>query len=220
MHPIDVILNRRSVKKYQNKKVPWDNIAAILQCALNAPQAGNIYNNKFITVRSPEKINSIAGACHGQYWISTAPVVIVVVSEPEHLKHLYGTRGEKLFTIQNAAACTMNMILAAEFMGLSTCWVGAFDEDKLRGILGMPEEVNVMTVLPLGYADEKPPKPGKPNFKNNCYHERFWAGSKMPPYGYYSVEVEKAVKATQEAVKKIADNTFERLKEKVLRHKK
>ena len=219
MHPLEVILNRRSVRKFQNRKVPWDTITAILNCGLHAPQAGNIYNSKFIVVRNPEKINSIAGACHGQYWISTAPFLIIVCSEPEHLKHLYGSRGEKLFTVQNAAACAMNMIIAAEFLGLASCWVGAFDEDKLRGILGMSEEVNVMTVIPMGYGDEKPPRPGKPSFKNNCYHEKWWSGSKMPPYGYYSVEVQKGVKAIEEGIKKVADNTFERLRQKVLKKK-
>jgi nitroreductase len=139
MHTIDVLMKRRSIRKFTKQLVSWDNLLTMINAALNAPVAGNVFNIKFIVVREPANIKAIAQACYDQSWITGAPSVIAVVAEPEHQQRYYGTRGEKLYTIQNSAACTMSMITAAESLGLGTCWVGAFDEDKLRDCLGLPE---------------------------------------------------------------------------------
>jgi nitroreductase len=205
MHTIDIIQKRRSVRKFKDKEVPWDNIVNILNCALNNPIAGNVWNVKFIVARDPGNRKAIAEACHNQHWISRAPAVIAVVAEPEHQKRHYGTRGEKLYTIQNAAACAMSMIIAAESLGLGTCWVGAFDEDKLRGVLGLPEQVNVHVILAIGFPDETPKKPLKPWIKTVTYLEKWWAGRKLPGYGFYSENVMKTTKQTGDAIQKVAE---------------
>ncbi|MBD3164590.1 nitroreductase family protein [Candidatus Woesearchaeota archaeon] len=205
MHTMDFILNRRSVRKFKDKKVPWDNIVNIVNAALNAPTAGNIFNVKFIVVREKNNIDAISTACFNQKWISQAPCVIAVVAEPEHQKRYYGTRGEKLYTIQNTAACTMSMIIAAESLGLGSCWVGAFEEDRLRGVLGLPEQVDVHAILPIGFPDEKPKKQRKPWIKTVLYIEKWWGARKLPGYGYYSENVMKTTKQAGDAIKKVAD---------------
>ncbi|MBR9699967.1 nitroreductase family protein [Candidatus Woesearchaeota archaeon] len=204
MHPIDIILKRRSVRKFKDKLVPWDNIYAIIKCGFYAPAAGNVHCVKYIVVRDQANRNAIADACHSQSWIAGAPVVICVIAEGHHLRRHYGVRGEKLYTIQNTAASIENMIIAAESLGLSTCWVGAFDEDKLRSLLSMPEDSNVHAVLPIGFPDEKPKIPYKPWVRGNIYLEKWWSGSKNPPLGYYSLNVMKSVKGAEDSIKKVA----------------
>ncbi|MCK5140394.1 MAG: nitroreductase family protein, partial [Thermodesulfovibrionia bacterium] len=195
-------MKRRSIRKFKDKLIAWDNIVAIVNSGMNAPVAGNVFNTKFIVVRELANKKALADACHHQSWIATAPVIIAIIAEPEHQKRFYGSRGEKLYTIQNAAACATNMIIAAESLGFGSCWIGSFDEDKLRNVLGLPEQVNVHAILAIGYADEVPKKPSKPWIKTTTYLEKWWGGRKLPAYGYYSENVMKVTKKAGEEIKK------------------
>ncbi len=212
MHTIEYMLARRSIRKFKKKQIPWDNIVSIINCALNAPCAGGVFGTKFIVMREPANIKGTADACYNQAWITTAPCAIAVVADPLHQKRYYGSRGEKLYTIQNAAACVMSMIVAAESLGLSSCWVGAFDEEKMKGFLGLPEHINLHAVLVLGYADEKPYVPKKPWFKATVYPEKWWASRKVPAYGYYSENVMKMTKKTGDAIQQVAEKILGRVK--------
>jgi len=210
LHPIEVMLKRRSIRKFKPNPVPWDNIVNMVNVGLTAPIAGNVHNVKFIVVQDPGNRKSIAKGCYEQLWIASAPCLIAIVAEPEHQKRVYGSRGEKLYTIQNAAAATMSMIIAAESLGLGTCWIGAFDEDSLRDALGMPEYVNVHAVIAVGFADEHPKQPAKPMFRSATYREKWWASGKNPSYGYYSQNVMKTVKKTGDAINQVAEKILKR----------
>lgn len=208
MHTIEVISKRRSIRKFKDKLVPWDNVVNILNSALNAPMAGNVWNVKFIIVKEPSNRKAIAEACYNQHWIADAPIIMAIVAEPEHQKRYYGARGEKLYTIQNAAACAMSMIISAESLGLGTCWIGSFDEDKLRAALGIPEQVNVHVILPIGFPDEIPKKPTKPPVRTVTYLEKWWGARKLPAYGYYSENVMKTTKKAGDAIKKLSEKVL------------
>lgn len=214
MHTVDVILKRRSIRKFKDTLVPWDNIVNLINCALNSPVAGNIFNVKFIVIREPTNRKAVAEACYNQHWIAKAPVIIAIVAEPEQQKRYYGSRGEKLYTIQNAAACAMNMIIGAESLGLGTCWIGSFNEDKLRNALGMPEQVNVHVILPIGFPDEEPKKPTKSWIKTVTYLEKWWGARKLPGYGYYSENVMKTTKKAGDAIKQLSETLLGKVKEK------
>src|SRR3989338_11309923 len=112
MGVFDCIRTRRSVRKYKDRQVPWDNIVEILQAAKFAPFAGNIMNCKLIVVKNDEKRKAISEASSQQYWMQDAPIHIVVVSEPEKMERQYGTRGIRLYAIQGIAAAIENMLLA------------------------------------------------------------------------------------------------------------
>jgi nitroreductase len=214
MHPIDIILKRRSIRRFKKQQVPWDNIVSMIQCAMNAPVAGNVFATKFIVVREPANIKDVADACYNQAWITTAPCLIALAAEPEHQKRYYGSRGERLYTIQNNAACAMSLIIAAESLGLGSCWVGAFDEDKIRNVFGLPEHANIYAIIAIGYPDEQPKSPPKPYIKTCVYHEKWWMGRKFPAFGYYSDNVMKATKSAGDAINKVAEQIIGKGKEK------
>ncbi len=205
MHPIEIITSRRSIRKFKADHIPWDNIVAIIKCAMNSPVAGNIFNTKFIVVQDLGGRKALAEAAYNQTWIAHAPCVICIIAEPEQQKRFYGLRGEMLYTIQNAAACTMSIIIAAEMLGLGSCWVGSFDEDKMRNTLGLPEYANVHALVAIGYPDEKPKSPKKPSIKTVTYLEKWWAARKVPAYGFYSDNVMKTVKTAEDMIKKGID---------------
>ena len=104
MDVFEAIRTRRSIRKYKDQQVPWDNVVTILHAGRYAPSAGNLQNWKFITVKSDAKRIAIAKACLQQEWMETSPVFIVIVAEPAQAERYYGTRGARLYTIQGCAA--------------------------------------------------------------------------------------------------------------------
>ena len=173
MDVFEAIRTRRSIRKYKDKQVPWDNVITILQAGKYAPSAGNLQNWKFIVVKSDAKRKAITKACLQQEWMEQAPVFIVVVSEPKKAERFYGTRGARLYTLQGCAASIENMLLTAHSLGLGSCWVGAFDEHEIWTILGLPEESSVQGVVTIGYADEVPQAPPKYRIEHMMFFEKW-----------------------------------------------
>ncbi|NCZ65936.1 MAG: peptide-methionine (S)-S-oxide reductase, partial [Rhodobacteraceae bacterium] len=85
---------------------------------------------KEMAVKTIEDVNA-SGLWPAPVVTKASPAVTFWEAEPEHQERYYGTRGGKLYTIQNASAVAMNVITAAESLGLATCWVSSFDEDLL-----------------------------------------------------------------------------------------
>ncbi len=180
MDVFEAIRTRRSIRKYKDKDVAWDNIVTIMQAGKYAPSAGNLQNWKFIVVKSDEKRKAITKACLQQEWMEVAPIFIVVIGEPEKAERYYGTRGARLYTIQGCAAAMQNMLLTAHNLGLGACWIGAFDEDEIFRILNLPEEKTVQGIITIGYADEKPTPPPKYRIEHMMFFEGWWGRRNMP----------------------------------------
>ncbi|MBS3097323.1 nitroreductase family protein [Candidatus Woesearchaeota archaeon] len=204
MDTLECIKTRRSVRKYKDKPVEWEKIVNILHAGKSAPCAGNIQNWKFIVIRDEANRKKVAKAALEQGWMEDAPVHIIVIAEPEKAARFYGTRGERLYTIQNCAAAVENMLLAAHAQGLGACWVGAFNEDEIMYTTNLPEEAIAHAIITIGYADEKPPMPPKNRIEHVTYLEKWWNRRKVPPYGWYSVNVEKGVKGAKKFFEKIS----------------
>ena len=217
MDVFDCIRTRRSVRKYKDKDLPWHLVVEILQAGKYAPFAGNIFNAKFIVVKNEAKRKAIAEACVQQYWMQDAPIHIVVAGEPEKAERYYGTRGERLYTIQGAAAAIENMLLTAHSLGLGSCWVGAFDEEEIRRICNMPEHVNVQGIITIGYADENPEMPPKHRIEHVMFFERWFGRIEGPKtgLGYWSPYIKHAVTRTNAHIKKHGKRLVEKVKEKI-----
>lgn len=217
MDVFECIRTRRSIRKFKDKQVPWDNIVTIMQSGKYAPSAGNLQNWKFIVVKNDAKRKAIAKACLDQEWMEVAPIYIVVLGEPEKAERYYGTRGRRLYTIQGVAAAIENMLLTAHSLGLGACWVGAFDEDEIRRILSLPEQADVHAVIPIGYADEKPEMPPKYRIEHMMFFERWW-GRLEPPktfLGWWSVRNKQVVEEGKKLMQKTGKKIKEKVKEKI-----
>jgi len=149
----------------------------MLYSATHAPSAGNTQEWQFIVVKDEDVKKKLAEAALRQRFIAEAPVVIVVCIDKEKISLRYGKRGEALYAFQDTAAAVMNMILAAEALGLSTCWIGAFDEDKAGHVLELPNQVRPVAIVPVGYSDETPRKPKRIPFEQvtsvNTYGKKY-----------------------------------------------
>jgi nitroreductase len=156
METLEAINRRRSVRKYLEKPIEFEKLTTILDAARKAPSAGNLQDWNFILVTDRALIKEVADYSVEQYWIATAPAVIVICTMPEKHEMFYGLRGKRLYNIQDCAAAIQNILLAATDLGLATCWIGAFEEDKIRSLFAIPPDVRPQAIITLGYGDETP----------------------------------------------------------------
>ena len=149
----DAITGRRSIRSYRNDQLTEDQIGKILLAGQMAPSAGNLQGREFIVVKDAETRHRLSDAALRQRFIDEAPVCIVVCTNLPRTKQRYGKRAE-LYVVQDTSASVMNMMLQASDLGLGTCWVGAFDESEVAKILGVPEGIRPVAILPVGVPDE------------------------------------------------------------------
>ena len=147
----DIVNERISVRNFSDRPVSESDIEAILHAGIQAPSAGNIQPWRF-TVVSSEQARERLNEAVGQRWAAAAPVVIVVSLDPRPVNARYGARGLTLYGIQDCAAAAENMLLAAVDLGLASCWIGAFDEQKVAEAIGLKRPLAPVTILPIGYS--------------------------------------------------------------------
>lgn len=204
MDTLECIATRRCIRKFLDIPVEFEKVGNILDAGRYAPSAGNLQDWKFILVTDKEARQDVAGACVEQHWIGSAPVIIVVCTDPERTKRFYGDQGEK-FSIQNGAAAVQNMLLAAHEQGLGACWVGAFEDFALKRVLNIPDSVIVQAVVPVGYPDEQVPMPMRMTLENTTFIGSW--GNRIKDLAaymeWYGEHVQKAVKKGKELVKDV-----------------
>ncbi len=169
---LDVIEGRRSVRRYIERPVSDELIEKVIRAGTYAPSAGNRQPWEFIVVTRGDLQQQIAEACN-QEWMRSAPVLIVVCINMRIASATYGERGEKLYGIQSTAAAIENILLAAESLGLSTCWVGSFSEQKISILTHCPEYLRPCAIITLGYGAEKPDAPERFPLEHVCHSEVF-----------------------------------------------
>jgi nitroreductase len=199
-----VFEKRRSIRKFLSVHVEWEKLCKIVSAGACAPCAGNIQNWKFVIITDHDTKEKVAESALEQYWIGTAPAIIVVCAETSNIKKFYGLRGEKLYSIQNCSAAIQNMLLQVINLNLGTCWVSAFDENMLSRTLGIPDDVRPQAILPIGYPDEKPPKPMKLDLADFTYKEGY--GNKidsMDDYLKNRYYLEKAIDKSKGFISKL-----------------
>lgn len=172
MDCLEAIKGRRSVRKFKDKAVERETMEDLLDAAQMAPSAGNLQARDFIVVTNKITKQKLREAALGQSFIEQAPFVIVTVANIERSSRIYRTRGE-LYAIQDATAGVMNMLLAAHAKGLAACWVGAFNEDEVSELLGLPLKARPVAIIPVGYADERPAAPQRMNL-DRVVHWETW----------------------------------------------
>jgi nitroreductase len=173
METLEAINQRRSVRKYLDRPVEFEKITTIIDAARKAPSAGNLQDWNFIIVTEKDLIRQVASYSIEQYWIQTAPAVIIVCGLPEKHEMYYGLRGKRLYNVQDCAAAIENVLLAATDLGLGTCWVGAFEEEKLRSLFAIPADVRPQAVVTLGYSDDEPQDKSLIPIENITFFNRY-----------------------------------------------
>ena len=139
---------RRSTRKFSDKPVETTKIDKIIAAADTAPTAGNFQGFEIFYVKSLEKKRALVDACNHQSYVD-APIVLVFCKNPSRVKFNFPPYVLRKFAIQDATLAAGYSQLAAQAMGLSSIWIGMFDEQKIMDIL----ETTLVpsSVLCIGY---------------------------------------------------------------------
>jgi len=169
----EAIRGRRSVRAYTIEEVSEEEVKKLIEAARWAPSAGNIQPWEFVIVTNAETKRRLAIAALHQTFIEEAPVVIVVCADVARSSWGYGSRGANLYCLQDTAAATENILLAAQALELATCWVGAFHEDEVAKVVNTPRNVRPVAIVPVGRPAEKPRAPPKRSLREIVHYETF-----------------------------------------------
>ena len=154
MDVMEAIKKRYSVRSYQDRAVETEKLD-ILEAARLAPSASNRQEWRFVVVQDKGIRQRLMQAAKDQAFVGQAPVVIAACAKTD--SHIM-TCGQQCYPIDVAIAVE-HMALKATEEGLGTCWVGAFYEDKVKEILGIPQDIRVVALLVLGYPVKLRPNP-------------------------------------------------------------
>ncbi|KYK29247.1 nitroreductase [Thermoplasmatales archaeon SG8-52-1] len=147
----NVIKSRESIRDYSDRKVEDEKINYVLECARFAPSWTNKQCWKFIIVKDKKIINDLSKTSIINRWLKNVPIIIIACGNPKES----GYRNDISYFIVDVSIALEHLVLAATDKGLGTCWIGGFNEKKVKKILGIPDNIRVVALTPLGYPAEK-----------------------------------------------------------------
>ncbi|MDA8101306.1 MAG: nitroreductase family protein [Nitrospiraceae bacterium] len=165
MELFDAIKTRRSVRKYLDRPVEEEKLQAVLEAVRLAPSWANMQCWRMIVVKDrtvKEKISDLSyvesffapkgyKSNPSKKALAEAPVVIALCADPANSGALW----DQKYYLVDCGIAAENLMLAARGLGLGTVFVGVYDEDKLKHLLGIPANVRVVGLFPLGYPTEE-----------------------------------------------------------------
>lgn len=153
----DTILKRRSIRRFQQKEIPFPILEKLINAARVAPSAANLQPCEYIVVTEKKLVDEVFSTLKWAGYIAPAgdpppnerPTAYIVV--------LINTNKAKWNTADlDAGAAIENILLTAQEEGLGSCWLGSIDRDRLKQILNIPDHCKINSVIALGYPNEKP----------------------------------------------------------------
>jgi nitroreductase len=145
---VDILLSRRSVRRYETKTVPADVVKTILEAGRQAPSASNVQPWHFIVLTDDEIKEQLS---HGRWntFIKDSAFTIVGCG------YIGNEYGRKWSTVDTTIAL-QNMVIAAWALGIGSCWIGDFIEDDVKELLRIPDDQKVVALISFGYPAEQP----------------------------------------------------------------
>jgi len=167
---LDLLLSRRSVRRFRKEEVPLDLLRRVVEVARWAPSARNAQPWEFVLVTDRGTLERLGSVSPATAPLRGAAAALAVVVDPSAAPLTHQVDG---------AAATMYAWLAAHALGLGAVWINSLRYEEMKEILGVPRDKVLVAVLALGYPDEEPePKPRKP-LEELVHYERY--GNREPP---------------------------------------
>lgn len=145
----EAITRRSSIRAYSNSAVEPEKLERILDAARLAPSGKNGQPWIFVVVTDEDTRKKLVPACKGQSFVADAPIIVVACGREERAYTKMGGYWNSLPV--DIGIAMEHLMLAAAAEGLGTCWIGAFLENEVREILGIPEDVKIVALTPVGY---------------------------------------------------------------------
>ena len=149
---LEIIKSRRSIRNYRKEKIKEDEILKILEAGRWAPSASNNQPWRFIVVNDEQLIKKIGDACKIltiNSFVENSKVLVIIYTEKRHR-----------WVDLDCGMCAQNMMLEAHSLGIGSCFIGAFREKKIKELVNLPDQFNVVGIISFGYKEsEKEPTP-------------------------------------------------------------
>jgi nitroreductase len=165
---------RRSIRKYGDRPVEDEKLEAVLEAARLAPSWANMQCWTYIVVKDQAVKEAVADALGEnpiRRAVVAAPIIIVACADPEKS----GTVKDQKYYMLDIGISFQQLMLEAWNQGLGTCWVGWLSEDKLRPILGVPDDIRIVALTPLGYPAVYPDSPGRKPLEDIVFYNKWGA---------------------------------------------
>ncbi len=219
----------RSVRAYGPERLPKGTLELLIAAAQSAPSSANLHSWSVVAVEDPQRKARLAKICDGQPAIYEAPVFLVWLADLARLRRVaehLGTPSDALNYLDSflravidVAMAAQNAAMAAESLGLGTCYIGALrnDPDAVASELSLPPEVLPVFGLTIGYADvRRPPPEVKPRLPIEAalHHESYgtsregeaWQGYDASLSAFQAAQHQPATGWTPEAAKRVRDS--------------
>lgn len=161
----EAIEKRRSIRKFREGAISEEKLQILMKAAQLAPSASNRQPYKFIIVKDEEIKKRLQRNGSIQEFVANAAVILVGVSFPKYEK----------WNKVNLGIAIQHLFLQAVELGLGACWIGAFNEERVKKVLKIPQDMDVVALLPIGIPAEDPPaRPRKTTDELFCvnYYEK------------------------------------------------
>ena len=149
MNVHEAIKNRRSVREFSTRPIPTTSVARLRDALRFAPSACNLQPWQFVLVTAPHLRDQVAKVANEQLFIAKAPLLVVACGFQEQAYQHMGGHGNSVDI--DVAIALDHLTLAAVAEGLGTCWIGAFDERKVKTLLRIPTEARIVAMMPIGF---------------------------------------------------------------------
>lgn len=192
MEFMDVVKGRRSVRKYRADAISEKDMNTLLEAVKWAPSWANTQCWRLVLVTDADLKNQLAGTCHSTrpdrpnraaQAIMTVPVCVVACAELGRSGFKRASDGAPTpatdkgdWYMFDLALALENLVLTAYSLGLGTVHVGAFDSVKAEHIIGAPQNVKVVELIPIGHPDEQPAAPIRKEYNEWVFHNRYGQG--------------------------------------------
>lgn len=165
----DLIITRRSIRKFKAISIEKEKILEIIKAAMYAPSAVNRQPWHFIVIDDKSIMVDIMEFHTNSKMLGTASHAILICGD-ETLQH------DKDYWIAYCGAATQNMLLSAHALGLGACWVGIFPREhrikSISALMNLPAHIKPFALVALGYPDEKKETPER--FKAERIYHNTW----------------------------------------------
>lgn len=156
MDVYNAIMERRSIRCFQQKRMPMDILRKLVNAGRVAPSSGNLQPIEYLIVNDKKSLPKIFATLRWAGYIAPRgdppagkrPTAYIVVLVNKKIV----SSGYR----RDVGATVENILLAALENGIGTCWIGTVDKEALRKILNIPQHIIIDSVIALGYPDEKP----------------------------------------------------------------
>jgi len=166
---LDVIKTRGSIRRYRDKAIPKQVLLSILEAGRLAQSAANRQPWQFIVVTDPAIKKELAKVAGSQTFVGKSAAVLVCLADPEESAAVGPFEG---FLIDLAIAIE-NMALTAWDLGVGSCWIGDYTEEKVKRLFDVPGNLRVVSLLTLGYPDERPGHKYRKGLDEIVHYEKY-----------------------------------------------